>query len=376
MATDKATIGTAIIGTGKVAHAHAAALSTNPRSRFEAVCNPDPELAHSFARRYGVRAFTDARELLRDPAVDAVCICTPHPSHAGLALMAAGHGVHILVEKPMALTLGDCDRMIQAAAQAGVKLGVISQRRLYEPVQRVKRAIDAGKIGRPILGTATVLSWRGPEYYALDDWRGTWAGEGGGVLVTQVIHHLDLLQWLMGPVAEVSAYWSNLNHPFVEVEDTAVASLRFASGALGSIVVSNSQNPGLYARIHVHGSSGATAGVQTDGGTQFISGVSEEAEPPYNDLWTVPGEQDLLPGWQAADRARAGRIDIMSHYHGLQIADFLEAILEDWEPMITGQEGRKMVELVQAIYCSGTLQRPVRFPVAETIDPILEGRIL
>ena len=365
METSRTKVGTAIIGTGKVAHAHAAALAANPLSRFEAVCNPDPELASSFARRYGVRAFTDAGEMLQDPAVDAVCICTPHPSHADLAVMAATQGVHILVEKPMALSLGDCDRMIEAAAQAGVKLGVISQRRLYEPVQRLKRAIDEGRIGRPILGTATVLSWRGPEYYALDDWRGTWAGEGGGVLVTQVVHHLDLLQWFMGPIAEVSAYWSNLNHPFIEVEDTAVASLRFASGALGSIVVSNSQNPGLYARIHVHGYSGATVGVQTDGGTQFITGVSEEAEPPYNDVWTVPGEEDLLPGWQAADRARAGEIDIMSYYHGLQIADFLEAILEDREPMIPGREGRKMVELVQAIYRSGSQQRPVRFPVPD-----------
>ena len=177
--SDTPTIGAAIIGTGKVALAHATALAADPRSRFEAVCNPDPLLAGPFAQRYGVRAFTNARELVQDPAVEAVCICTPHPSHAELALLAARHGVHVLVEKPMALSVEDCDRIIQAADRAGVKLGVISQRRLYEPVQRVKRAIDEGRIGRPILGSATVLSWRGPEYDALDDWRGTWEGEDG-----------------------------------------------------------------------------------------------------------------------------------------------------------------------------------------------------
>lgn len=363
MKTNQDEIGTAIIGTGLVAHTHAAALAANPRSRFEAVCSRDLAKASSFAGRYGVRAYADANDLLRDPAVDAVCICTPHPSHAELAVMAARQGVHALVEKPMAITTDDCDRMIEAADQAGIKLGVISQRRLYEPVLRVKRAIDEGRIGQPILGTVTVLGWRGPEYYAMDAWRGTWAGEGGGILVNQVVHQLDLFQWFMGPIADLSAYWSNLNHPFIEVEDTAVASLRFVDGALGSIVVSNSQNPGLYARVQVHGDSGATVGVQTDGGTQFISGVSEEAEPPYNHVWTIAGEEAFLPGWQAADRARAGQIDIMSHYHALQITDFLEAILNDREPMVSGREGRKMVELVQAIYRSGSGQGPVRFPV-------------
>ena len=365
MNTNQEEIGTAIIGTGLVAHTHAAALAANPHSRFEAVCSRDLEKASSFAGCYGVRAYVDANELLRDPAVDAVCICTPHPSHAELAVMAASQGVHALVEKPMAITTEDCDRMIEAADQAGIKLGVISQRRLYAPVQRLKRAIDEGRIGQPILGTVSVLGWRGPEYYAMDAWRGTWAGEGGGILVNQVVHQLDLFQWFMGPIADLSAYWSNLNHPFIEVEDTAVASLRFASGALGSIVVSNSQNPGLYAKIHVHGYSGATVGVQTDGGSTFVAGVTEEVDPPHNDVWNVVGEDARLAKWQAADRALAEEVDIMSHYHALQIADFLDAILQDREPMVTGREGRKLVELVQAIYLSGSQGRPIPFPVEE-----------
>ncbi len=158
-------IGTAIIGTGLVAHTHAAALAANPRSRFESVCSRDLEKARSFAGRYGVRAYTDANELLRDPAVGAVCICTPHPSHADLAVMAARQGVHVLVEKPMAIRLDDCDRMIEAADQAGVKLGVISQRRLYEPVlaretghrRGQDRAAHPGDSHRPWLAGPRVL---------------------------------------------------------------------------------------------------------------------------------------------------------------------------------------------------------------------------
>jgi UDP-N-acetyl-2-amino-2-deoxyglucuronate dehydrogenase len=140
--------------------------------------------------------------------------------------------------------------------------------------------------------------------------------------------------------------------------------MRFANGALGSIVVSNSQNPGLWAKIHVHGYSGAAVGVQTDGGSMFVAGVTEEVEPPINDVWTVPGEEEKLAEWQAADRARASETDIMSHYHALQIVDFLDAIAEDREPMVTGKEGRKLVELVQAIYRSGSLRQAVGFPVA------------
>jgi len=164
----------------------------------------------------------------------------------------------------------------------------------------------------------------------------------------------------MGPITEVTAYWDNLNHPFIEVEDTAIALLRFANGALGNIVVSNSQNPGLYARIHIHGYSGATVGVQTDGGTTFIAGVTKDTKPPINDLWTIPEEEQLLSEWQEQDRARPYKIDIMSHYHLAQIQDFLQAIKEERDPMVTGKEGRKTVELIEAMYRSGHENRSLQ----------------
>jgi predicted dehydrogenase len=358
-------IRTAIIGPGKVAHTHARILAALPQSHFVAVCGRNAERTTAFAKEYGVQGYTDLQTMLRDADVEMVIVCTPHPLHAEQAIVAAEAGAHVLIEKPMAITVADCDRMIAAARQTGVKLGVISQRRLYPAVQRVRSAIDNGKIGLPILGTLTLLGWRGPEYYAMDAWRGTRAGEGGGVLVNQAVHQLDLFQWLMGPIAEVSAYVANLNHPTIEVEDTAVAIVKFRSGALGAIVASNSQNPGLYGNIHIHGANGSTIGVQTDGGSMFISGVTNEVEPPVNDIWTVPEEAERLAEWQTADRSLAHSIDIMSHYHQLQIADFLDAINDHRAALVDGDEGRKAVELFEAIYRSNIQQQPIRLPLLD-----------
>ncbi|MCZ7542972.1 MAG: Gfo/Idh/MocA family oxidoreductase [Anaerolineae bacterium] len=367
---------TAVVGCGKVGHTHAQALATLPESAFVAVCDTDLARAQAFAGQYGVAAFGDVGEMVTQAGVQAVTVCTPHPVHATPAIQAAEAGAHVIVEKPMTSTLKDCDTMLAAAAKSGVKLGVISQRRLYEPVQRVRAAIDAGKIGNPILGVVTLLGWRDEAYYRADPWRGKWDAEGGGVLVNQAPHQLDLIQWFMGPIDAVFAYWDNLNHPYIEVEDTAVVALRFKSGALGSILLSNSQKPGLYGKVHIHGANGASVGVQTDGGSMFISGMSSAAEPPINDLWTVPGEEHLLGQWQEEDRATFERVDPTTHYHALQIQDFLRAILEDRDPMITGVEGRKTVELFTAIYRAQRDGRPVRFPVdSERGSEAMDGRL-
>jgi predicted dehydrogenase len=200
--------------------------------------------------------------------------------------------------------------------------------------------------------------------------------EGGGVLVNQAPHQLDLLQWFMGPVAEVYGCWDNLNHPYIEVEDTAVAVIRFDNGALGSIVVSNSQKPGLYGKVHVHGSSGASVGVQTDGGAMFIAGMSPVLEPPVNDLWTVPGEESLLVRWNAEHTDFFRTIDAATYYHRRQIEEFLSAILEGSPPPVSGEEGRKTVELFTAIYRSNRDRRPVSFPLKpERERADLDGRL-
>ena len=357
------TIATAIIGCGKVADAHAQAYASLPESRFIGVYDVDHDRAVAFAARYGVRAYRDMHALVQDPSIQIVSVCVPHPLHPEVVTTCAGAKIHVLVEKPMAVNLIGCDQMVDAAESAGIKLGVVSQRRFYEPVRRVKAAIDAGKIGRPVLATVTVMGWRDEAYYRMDPWRGKWASEGGGVLLTQTTHQIDLFQWFMGPVVELFGYWDNLNHPYIEVEDTAVAVVRFKNGGLGSILVSNSQKPGFFGKIHIHGENGASVGVQTDGGSPFISGVTEFVDPPFNDIWTIPSEVHLLQEWKDQDSEHCKTIDLMTYYHKLQVQDFLQCILDDREPAVSGREGRKHVELFTAIYRSQRDNHPVKFPL-------------
>jgi UDP-N-acetyl-2-amino-2-deoxyglucuronate dehydrogenase len=352
---------TALVGCGKIGRTHAQALARLSESEFVAVCDALPERAASLATRFEVRAYDNLTRLLEENQVDVLCIATPHPLHAGAAIAAAQSGTHALVEKPLASSLSDCDAMLAAARLHKTKLGVISQRRWYEPVLRMKDAIQAGKIGRPVLGAFTMYSWRDHAYYQSDPWRGRWDTEGGGVLVNQSPHMLDLLEWLMDDaVSEVSGYWANLNHPDVEVEDSSVAILRFRRGGLGAIVASLSQKPGIYTKVHIHGSSGASVGVETDRGATFIAGVSAISEPPVNDLWTIPGEEDQLSRFQADDRARFASIDAEIHYHALQIQDFLRAVIIDCPPMVTGEDGRRVVAIFEAIYQSNREGRSVK----------------
>jgi UDP-N-acetyl-2-amino-2-deoxyglucuronate dehydrogenase len=301
--------------------------------------------------------------MIADSHVESLNICTPHPRHAEPAVKAAQAGVHILIEKPLASSLADCDAILNAARKSGARIGTVSQRRFYAPCQRIRRAIDEGKIGRPILGSVVMYGWRDQAYFQSDPWRGTWKGEGGGVLVNQAPHHLDLLQWYMGPIDELFGYWDNLNHPYIEVEDTALAVLRFKNGALGNIVVSNSQNPALYGKVYVHGSNGASIGVQTDGGAMFVAGMSTITEPPINDLWTIPGEQDLLKQWQKEDSDFFSSINAVEYYHQVQIEDFLKAVIDSRDPLVTGEEGRKTVEIFTALYRSERDRKPIKFPL-------------
>jgi UDP-N-acetyl-2-amino-2-deoxyglucuronate dehydrogenase len=369
-------IKTALIGCGKVGHTHAQALQRAPQSELVAVCDVSAGRAAEFAAKYHTRPFTDVASMLSETGAQLVSICTPHPVHVQAILAAAEQGAHVLVEKPLAPALAGCDLAIGACRIHGVKLGVISQRRLYPPVVRLHQAIAAGKIDQPIVSTCVVMGWRSPEYYQMDAWRGKWDSEGGGVLVNQTVHQLDVFQWLMGPIDELFGYWDNFNHPYIEVEDTAVALIRFQSGAIGQVLVSNSMKPGFYGKIHVHGSNGASVGVQTEGGSPFVAGVTTAVEPPYNDVWTVPGEEDLLPAWQADDRLFADQHDIMSYFHYQQIDDMLGAILEGREPMVNGDEGRKSVELFSAIYRSQRNRAPISFPLqAEIGQSDYDGRL-
>jgi len=352
---------TAIVGCGKVAATHALAYQALPNSQFVAVCDISEQRAQAFARQFEVKDYTDLAEMLERENADVLSICTQHTQHAAAVEIAAAAGVHAISEKPLAIDLAACDRAMAAARAAGVKLGVVSQRRWYEPVRRMKAAIDAGKLGKPSLAVALMLGWRDPAYYLSDPWRGTWLGEGGGVVVSQAPHYLDLLCWFMGQAEEIHAYWDNYNHPGIEVDDTVVASVRFRNGGMGSIVLSNSQRPGLYGKLHIHGSSGASVGAEIDTGSPFISGITEKMDPPFNDLWTIPGEEGCLPQWNAEDRSRSW--NVMTHYHQMQLSDFLDAVLQDQMPLVDAEAGRRVVELFTAVYRSQKEHAVVRLPL-------------
>lgn len=352
-----------IAGCGKVAHLHAKAIQNIPNARLAGVWSRTHATAEDFASLYKTKAYSDVSTMVIENETDLVIICTPHPFHKQPAIEAAEAGANVLVEKPLASDLGDCDAIINACRSGNVKLGVVSQRRWYSPSMRVKRAIDDGKIGKPVLATITMLGWRDKAYYDADAWRGTWKDEGGGVLVNQSPHQLDLMLWYMGDIDEVYGLWRNLNHPYIEVDDTALAIVKFKSGAIGNILVSNSQKPGIFGKVQVHGENGASVGVQTDGGAMFIAGRSGVAEPPVNDLWTVPGEEKMLAQWVKEDTEIFNKYDPTVYYMQCQIEDFLKAIENDTEPMVTGEAGRKTVELFSAIYRSTRDNGPVKFPL-------------
>ncbi|GAB1452549.1 Gfo/Idh/MocA family oxidoreductase [Draconibacterium sp.] len=365
----------AILGCGKVAHLHAKAIQNLENAKLAGVWSRSKSTAEKFATDYQVSFYTEIGKFIIDEKVDLVIVCTPHPFHLQPALEAAKAGANVLVEKPLASTLEDSDKIIEACKNAGVKLGVISQRRWYEPVMRVKNAIEKGKIGKPVFGTINMLGWRDKKYYDSDEWRGTWKMEGGGVLVNQAPHQLDLFLWFMGEIDEVYGLWKNLNHPYIEVEDTAVAIVKFKSGAIGNIIVSNSQKPGIYGKVHVHGENGASVGVQTDGGAMFIAGMQGILEPPVNDLWTVPGEEKMLEKWNAEDAAHFNTIDPMVFYMERQIEDFLNAIQTNTQPLVGGEDGRRTVELFTAIYRSTRDNKPIKFPLQPENGEDMDGRL-
>lgn len=352
-----------IAGCGKVAHLHAKAINEIPNARLAGVWSRTYKTASDFASKYNTEAYGSVSQMVIENKTDLVIICTPHPFHKQPAVEAAKAGSNVLVEKPMASNLQDCDEILIACKENNVKSGVISQRRWYAPVRRVKEAIDKGKIGKPVLATVSILGWRDKDYYDSDAWRGTWDMEGGGVLVNQSPHQLDILLWFMGEVDELYGIWRNLNHPYIEVDDTALAIVKFKSGAVGNIIVSNSQKPGIHGKVHVHGENGSSVGVQTDGGAMFIAGKSGVAEPPVNDLWTVPGEEKMVEEWNREDLNVFNNCDPTVHYMKCQIEDFINAVKNNSDPLVTGEAGRRTVELFTAIYRSSHENVPVKFPL-------------
>ncbi|NCB02855.1 MAG: Gfo/Idh/MocA family oxidoreductase [Spirochaetia bacterium] len=355
------TVRFALIGYGKVAHLHAKAIQEANGAQLVAVCGRNKTRRDEFANKYNISSRDTIQEAVTYDHVDAVVISTPHPQHKENTIEAFDAGVHVLVEKPMAMNTSECTDMIVAAEKAQKVLSVVSQRRWTPSAMRMREAIDSGKLGTVALGQVTILGWRDEAYYNSDPWRGKWDTEGGGILINQAPHQLDLLHWFLGPVERIYGEFENINHPYIEVEDSAVAVIRFKNGALASLLLSNSQKPGIYAKVHIHGTSGASVGVQTDGGAMFVAGVSKTTDPPVNDIWNIEGEEELLSHFRDQDTAFFNSIDADSYFFTRQIEDVVRAIVTNCPPLVTGEDGRETVKIIEGIYKSGREINPVSF---------------
>lgn len=336
--TDKKSIGFAILGAGMVAEYHQKAIAANADigAKLVAMGHYNPAKFADVEAQFGVPCLTEA-DMLAQPEVDVVCICTPAGQHVAQTIAAAQAGKHVLVEKPMALNLADADAMIAACEQAGVKLGVVLQRRAEPLFKKIHAAIQAGDLGELTLGLASMPYYRSEAYYNQADYRGTWAGDGGGVLMAQGIHIIDLLIWYMGDPVEIRAYGKTL-HQTVEIEDTTTAILRFANGSQATITATTTTEPGFNHRLEIYGTHG---GIQVDGEHvarwQVADPASQRVSPPE-----LGQAQNAGAGGDPRGISPSGHI--------ATVRNFVEAIQENRPPDVDGREGRRSLATIVGIY--------------------------
>jgi predicted dehydrogenase len=355
--------GFAIVGCGMISRFHARAIADIKGAAVTACFSQRAESAEKFAAEIpGCKPYQDLDAMLGDPRVDAISICTPSGAHMEACIAAAKAGKHVVVEKPLDVTLARCDAMIKACEKAGVTLATIFPSRFHESSQLLKAAIDKGRFGRMTLGGAHVKWWRTQQYYDSGAWRGTWKLDGGGALMNQAIHSLDLLLWFMGPVAEVTAATATLAHERIEVEDVVVATIRFQSGALGVIEASTAAFPGELKRIELHGDQGS-------------AGLREEDIFRWEFAKKTKADEELLAQMANKTNTGGGAADpkaIGHHGHTRLFQDFLTAIKKGKKPLIDGHEGRRSVEVILAIYKAAETGKAVQLPLAK--DPSWSSR--
>jgi predicted dehydrogenase len=341
-----------IVGCGVIGPVHAEAITSLPDAQLVSVVDLNAEKAQKLASQYGATPYTDLQHMLDREQVDVVIICTPSGLHGELACKVMLSGKHVIVEKPMEITREAIDEMLRVQQATGMKLAVISQHRFDPASRKVHDLVEEKAFGKLVLGNAIVPWWRSQEYYDSGEWRGTWKLDGGGVLMNQSIHSIDLLQWLMGPVKSVFGYTDTLVHR-METEDVTVAVLRFANGALGTIAATTGAYPGVTTRIEIFGDKGSAA-IENDSlsylhlardDKESISayGVTPQAYKKPED----PGSASQNPAALSAGS------------HALQIADMIRAIREDGTPLVDGFAARHPVEIILSIYESARTHKEV-----------------
>ncbi len=344
--------GFGIIGLGLIADFHAKAIQaiSGAKGTLVACCSRSAEKAKAFAEKYNCRGYANLKEFLAHPGLDIVSICSPSGAHLDTALAAAEAGKHVIVEKPLEITPERCDRIIAACSRARVSLAGIFQSRFSEVAGLVKSTLEQGRFGRLVLGDAYVKWFRTQQYYDGGLWHGTRALDGGGALINQSIHAIDLLQWFMGPVESVQAFIGTVGHERIEVEDNAVAALRFRNGAFGVIEGSTSVYPGFLKRIEISGTTGSVV-------------LEEETLKSWEFAESAPGDEEIRKKYGGGAETGGGAADpaaISFQGHRRQFEEFISALDEGRPPLVDGAEAKKAVEIIQAIYASAKKGKPVQ----------------
>jgi UDP-N-acetyl-2-amino-2-deoxyglucuronate dehydrogenase len=340
-----------LLGCGVIGPTHAEAIASLPDAQLVAVADLNAETAQRLADRYHARPYTDYREMLAREQLDVVTICTPSGLHGEHACQVMRSGRHVIVEKPMEISLAAIDEMLRVQQEMGVKLAVISQHRFDPATLQVQQLVQEQAFGRLVLGNVIVPWWRSQKYYDSGEWRGTWQLDGGGVLMNQSIHSIDILQWLMGPVRSLFAYTDTLAHR-METEDVAVAVLRFANGAVGTIAATTGAYPGVTTRIEIFGDKGSAI-IENDSSSYLH--LAREEQEEVGDYGAKPAAPSDLTRKSAAQNPAV----LSSTSHALQIADMIRAIRENGTPLVDGYAARRPVEIILAIYESARTRQEV-----------------
>jgi UDP-N-acetyl-2-amino-2-deoxyglucuronate dehydrogenase len=343
------TLGFAIVGAGNIGKIHAQAVACIPGARVSVVCDADAERGRALAEACQAAWVSEYPAAVAQADVDVVCVCTPSGSHAEIVEAAARAGKHLAVEKPIDVTLERADRIIGATQQAGVQITCLFPSRFREGVHQARQAIEQGRLGRLTLADAYVKWYRTQAYYD-GTWRGTWNLDGGGALMNQSIHTIDLLQWLAGPVATVFGRTATLAHR-METEDTASAVLEFQNGAMGVIQGATSCWPGDRARLDLHGDRGT---ITLEEGRIVTWKLADAAADEEQRMLNLEG----VLGTGSSDPTAIGH-----EMHRRQLADLVDAIRQHRRPAIEGAEGRKALEIILAIYRSAQTNRSVSLPL-------------
>lgn len=332
-----------ILGGGGISETHARAAREINEAEIVAFCGQNRTKIARLGELYGGQVYENVQAFFQHKPMDMVLIGSPSGLHAEQGIEAARHGLHVLVEKPMDVTTEQADSLIAACRRAGVTLGVFFQDRAGSDIRRLKNLLDEGRLGKPILVSGRVKWYRPPEYYRDSRWRGKQALDGGGALMNQGVHTVDLLLWLMGNVRRVYAKTVTALHE-IEVEDTVVATLEFENGAVGTLEAGTSVYPGYKRRVEVTGSEGTV--------------ILEHDRIIAADL-RVPLEEPIGPGEENANASATSPFVSDVRGHKTILEDFLQAIDTNRTPLCDGLEGRRSVELVQALYESSRTGRPV-----------------